>query len=45
LHNALERATIVCEDEVIRAEDLSLVAPSVPVMVDSADLNVVEPGD
>jgi len=42
LHNALERATIVCEDGLIRAEDLSLPAPIVPDTVDSTDLNVVE---
>jgi transcriptional regulator with PAS, ATPase and Fis domain len=42
LHNALERATIVCEDGLIREQDLSLVPPLVPVMVDSTDLNVVE---
>jgi transcriptional regulator with PAS, ATPase and Fis domain len=42
LHNALERATIVCEDGLIRAQDLSLAAPIVPDTVDSTDLNVVE---
>jgi hypothetical protein len=42
LHNALERATIVCEDGLIRAQDLSLAAPMVPHTVDSRDLNVVE---
>jgi transcriptional regulator with PAS, ATPase and Fis domain len=42
LYNALERATIVCDDGLIRAQDLSLTPPMVPVMVDSTDLNVVE---
>jgi Nif-specific regulatory protein len=42
LYNALERATIVCEDGLIRAEDLSLVPALVPVMVDTTDLAVVE---
>jgi transcriptional regulator with PAS, ATPase and Fis domain len=42
LYNALERATIVCEDGLIRTQDLSLAPPMVPVMVDSTDLNVVE---
>jgi transcriptional regulator with PAS, ATPase and Fis domain len=42
LYNALERATIVCEDGLIRAQDLSIAPPMVPVMVDSTDLNVVE---
>jgi transcriptional regulator of acetoin/glycerol metabolism len=42
LFNALERATIVCDDGLIRAEDLSLAPPMVPVMVDSTDLHVVE---
>jgi DNA-binding transcriptional LysR family regulator len=42
LHNALERATIVCDDGLIRAQDVSLAPPMVPVMVDSTDLNVVE---
>jgi transcriptional regulator with PAS, ATPase and Fis domain len=42
LYNALERATIVCEGGRIRAEDLSVAPPQVPVMVDSTDLNVVE---
>jgi transcriptional regulator with PAS, ATPase and Fis domain len=41
LSNALERATIVCEDGLIRAEDLSL-EPPVTVPVDGTDLNVVE---
>jgi transcriptional regulator with PAS, ATPase and Fis domain len=43
LHNALERATIVCEDGLIRAHDLFLAPPPRgSVMVDSTDLNVVE---
>jgi transcriptional regulator with PAS, ATPase and Fis domain len=42
LYNALERASIVCEDGLIRAQDLSLAPPIVPVMVDSTDLHVVE---
>jgi transcriptional regulator with PAS, ATPase and Fis domain len=42
LHNALERAAIVCEDGLIRAQDLSLAPPMVPVMADSTDLKVVE---
>jgi len=42
LYNALERASIVCEDGLIRAQDLSLAPPMVPVMVDSTDLHVVE---
>jgi transcriptional regulator with PAS, ATPase and Fis domain len=44
LYNALERATIVCDDGLIRAEDLSLAPPMsvAPVLVDSTDLNVVE---
>jgi transcriptional regulator with PAS, ATPase and Fis domain len=43
LHNALERATIVCEDGLIRAQDLSLAPPPmVPVMGDGTELNVVE---
>jgi DNA-binding NtrC family response regulator len=43
LHNALERATIVCEDGLIRAQDLSLAPPpKVSVIVDSTDLKVVE---
>ena len=41
LYNALERATIVCEDGLIRAQDLSL-APGVPFMVDSTDLAAIE---
>jgi DNA-binding NtrC family response regulator len=43
LHNALERATIVSEDGLTRARDLSL-APRARVsdMVDNTDLNVVE---
>jgi len=43
LHNALERATIVCEDGLIRAQDLSLAPPPiVSVRVDNTELNVVE---
>ena len=43
LHNALERATIVCEDGLIRARDLSLTPPPrVSGMADSIELNVVE---
>ena len=43
LHNALERATIVCEDGLIRAQDLSLAPPpTISVMVDNTELNVVE---
>ena len=42
LYNALERAVIVCEDGLIRPQDLCLAPPIVPVMVESTDLNVVE---
>jgi len=42
LYNALERAIIVCEDGLIRPQDLCLAPPIVPMMVDSTDLNVVE---
>jgi transcriptional regulator with PAS, ATPase and Fis domain len=43
LHNALERATIVCEGGLIRAQDLSLAPPpKVSVIVDSTELKVVE---
>jgi len=43
LYNALERATIVCEDGLIRAQDLSLAPPPmISVMVDNTELNVVE---
>jgi transcriptional regulator with PAS, ATPase and Fis domain len=42
LHNALERAMIVCEDRQIRAQDLSLAARPMPVMVDRTDLNGIE---
>ncbi len=42
LYNALERAIIVCEDGLIRPQDLCLAPPMVPMMVDSTDLNVVE---
>ena len=43
MHNALERATIVCEDGLIGAQDLSLAPPpTVSVMVDNTELNVIE---
>ncbi|HWW78319.1 MAG TPA: sigma 54-interacting transcriptional regulator, partial [Steroidobacteraceae bacterium] len=42
LYNALERAMIVCEDGLIRAQDLSLAPSLAPVMLDSTDLAVVE---
>jgi transcriptional regulator with PAS, ATPase and Fis domain len=42
LYNGLERAIIVCEDGLIRPQDLGLAPLVVPVMVDSTDLNVVE---
>jgi transcriptional regulator with PAS, ATPase and Fis domain len=42
LYNALERAIIVCEDAMIRPQDLCLAPPIAPMMVDSTDLNVVE---
>ena len=42
LYNALERAMIVCEDGLIRPQDVSLAPPMVPVMLESNDLNVVE---
>jgi hypothetical protein len=43
LHNALERATIVSDDGLTRAQDLSLAPRArVSVMVDNTDLNVVE---
>jgi transcriptional regulator with PAS, ATPase and Fis domain len=42
LYNALERASIVCDDGLIRAQDLSLAPPMVPVMVGSTNLHVVE---
>jgi transcriptional regulator with PAS, ATPase and Fis domain len=42
LRNALERATIVCEDGLIRAEDLSLVAAPSHAEENSTDLAVVE---
>jgi PAS domain-containing protein len=38
LYNALERAIIVCEDGLIRAQDLCLAPPMVPMMADSTDL-------
>jgi two-component system response regulator PilR (NtrC family) len=42
LYNALECAIIVCEDGLIRPQDLCLAPSIVPMMVDSTDLNVVE---
>ena len=42
LYNALERAIITCEDGLIRAQDLCLAPPMVPIKVESTDLNVVE---
>jgi len=41
LFNALERATIVCEDGLIRAQDLSL-ASRVPLRLDTTDLAAME---
>src|SRR5262249_15945724 len=41
LRNVIERATIVCEDSAIRAEDLLLVAAPVPEG-DSTDLEELE---
>jgi transcriptional regulator with PAS, ATPase and Fis domain len=41
LRNVIERATIVCEDGSIRAEDLSLWSAS-PARVDSTDLDAIE---
>jgi transcriptional regulator with PAS, ATPase and Fis domain len=41
LRNAVERATIVCEDGAIRPEDLSLRSP-LPAQVNSTDLDVIE---
>src|SRR5262245_12777263 len=41
LRNVIERAIIVCEDNAIRAGDLSLVASPIPE-VDSTDLEVLE---
>ena len=41
LRNVIERATIVCDDESIRPEDLSLWSAS-PAPVDSTDLEVIE---
>ena len=42
-HNALERATIVCEGGLIRVQDLSLAPPPmVPAVVGNTELNVVE---
>src|ERR1700687_201176 len=43
LHNALERASIVCEDGLVRPRDLFLApSPRLSVMVDSNELNVFE---
>src|SRR6185295_2137184 len=45
LRNVIERATIVCEDGVIRPADLSLSSSSslpVPAPVDSTDLDMIE---
>jgi transcriptional regulator with PAS, ATPase and Fis domain len=42
LYNALERAIIVCEDGLIRPQDLCLAPPMMPLTVDSRDLNFVE---
>ena len=42
LRYVLERATIVCEDGVIRADDLSLTAPPASADENSTDLAVVE---
>jgi transcriptional regulator with PAS, ATPase and Fis domain len=41
LRNAIERATIVCEDGMIRPEDLAL-EPSSTAPVDSTDLELIE---
>jgi transcriptional regulator with PAS, ATPase and Fis domain len=41
LRNVIERATIICEDGSIRAEDLSLRSAS-PARVESTDLDVIE---
>jgi transcriptional regulator with PAS, ATPase and Fis domain len=42
LYNALERAIIVCEDAMIRPQDLCLAPPIARMMADSTDLNAVE---
>ena len=47
LRNVIERASIMCEDGLIRPEDLSLWPPSsapaaAPAQVDSSDLEVIE---
>jgi transcriptional regulator with PAS, ATPase and Fis domain len=43
LRNVIERASIMCEDGLIRAGDLSLSSASpAPVQVDSSDLEVIE---
>ena len=42
LFNALERATIVCEHGLIRAQDLSLARRVPPRMVDSTNLAAIE---
>src|SRR5262249_24955897 len=41
LRNVIERATIVCEDGLIRAQDLSLSSASLP-LTDCTDLEVIE---
>src|SRR5262245_58904517 len=41
LRNVIERATIVCEDGMIRVEDLSL-RPTSPAVADSTELDVIE---
>jgi transcriptional regulator with PAS, ATPase and Fis domain len=42
LRNVLERATIVCEDDLIRADDLPLASPRDSAEESSTDLAVVE---
>jgi two-component system response regulator HydG len=42
LRNVLERATIVCEDGQIRADDLSLTIPLGRAEEDSTDLSALE---
>jgi DNA-binding NtrC family response regulator len=42
LRNVIERASIVCEDGVIRPGDLMLCAAASPTEVDSTDLEVIE---
>jgi transcriptional regulator of acetoin/glycerol metabolism len=41
LRNVLERATIICEDNAIRVQDLSLWPLPVPI-ADATDLEVIE---